>query len=104
MATVLSQETSTTVAPRTWIPSHPPPTGPVRILALDGAAGGALRGYAQIKIVRSLMQAIWRKNNPGRPLDEKAVNDMRPCDHFVSPVKLVYNTNSKTKLPFLKRT
>jgi hypothetical protein len=66
------------------IPSHPPTDGPIRVLALDGAPGGAVRGYAQIKIVRALMQMIWEKNHPRQRVVEAEVDAMRPCDHFVS--------------------
>ncbi|KIM23636.1 hypothetical protein M408DRAFT_252539 [Serendipita vermifera MAFF 305830] len=66
-------------------PSHvsrPPTTGPVRILTLDGAPGGALRGLAQIKIVRALMKEVWKREHPNQDLVESEIDAMRPCDHF----------------------
>jgi hypothetical protein len=69
---------------RSWSPSHPPTSGPIRVLALDGAAGDSLRGYAQIKVIRALMQMIWEKTHPRQPIVESEVDAMRPCDHFVS--------------------
>jgi hypothetical protein len=85
---------TTTVPPTSslpWIPSRPPTDGPVRVLAIDGAPGGAVRGYAQIKIVRALMEMIWKKNHPLKDVVEKEVDAMRPCDHFVSCIISLIN-------------
>jgi hypothetical protein len=85
---------TTTVPPTSslsWNPSHPPADGPVRVLAIDGAPGGAVRGYAQIKIVRALMEMIWKKNHPRKDVVEKEVDAMRPCDHFVSCIICLIN-------------
>lgn len=67
--------------------SQPPQNGPVRVLTLDGAPGGALRGLAQIKIVRALMRGIWKRDHSDHPdklPTEEEIDAMRPCDHFVS--------------------
>jgi hypothetical protein len=91
MAAPLPMTTVPPTASRPWIPSRPPADGPIRVLALDGAAGGSLRGYAQIKIVRALMQMIWQKSHPRQPVAENEVDDMRPCDHFVSCISFLTN-------------
>jgi hypothetical protein len=59
----------------------------LRILCLDAAAGGALIGLVQIKIIRALMRNIWKLKNHTDP-SESDIDNMRPCDYFAS----IYNT------------
>ena len=67
---------------------------PVRVLTLDGSPS-AISAVVQIKILRELMKAIWKKNPPpdarhSRPL-ERDINEMRPAEYFVC-VSLAHRT------------